>query len=374
MIIPVTAFLLSAIIASGVVIALVFLSSRPTVNFKYYTLAFFTCLLLIYIEHFIEFSELVGEFPLTVYMSSACYYLLAPLLNLIIKSFFGEDLIKRKFWIELVPALVNLIYMIPFYALPADMKHNYVLEYAQADFMAPRHMILIGGLFLQLVIYAVIWYERLRHYSQSVKSRASTGDLEFIPWLSRLIGLIVTFIFSIIIVTFVRILWPDLFSLFDQTENIVLSLIPHVFIFLLFFLPEKPFPKVSTSLPPKLKEQHDFSPEVIDRLERLMRAERLFLNPDLTLAEVAEKLGLSRHKLSALLSQGLGKSFYDFVNEYRVREAKTLMDSDMVKTFSLSGIARESGFNNYVSFYRVFKRFTHQAPSDYLKRRHPNKQ
>lgn len=305
----------------------------------------------------------------TIYMATAGYYLLAPLFNLIIKSIFGESLVPKTLLLESIPALGSLIYMIPFYILPGPEKYRYTLNYAEVTSMAPRHIVLISLLFLQLGVYAVIWNKRIRHYSQSIKSGASTGDLEFIPWLSKLIGLIILFVCSIAIVAVVRVLWPDQFGMVDQSENIILTLIPYVFIFLIFFLPEKPFPKVNTTVVKESKEKNHFGPEAITRLEQLMNSERLYLNPDLTLSDVAARLELSRHKLSALLSQGLGKSFYDFVNEYRVEEAKALMDSEMIKTFSLSGIARESGFNNYVSFYRVFKRFTRQSPSDYLKKK-----
>lgn len=104
----------------------------------------------------------------------------------------------------------------------------------------------------------------------------------------------------------------------------------------------------------------------VDQLLALMQQEKLYLNPDLNLADVAERMQMTRHHVSDLMSQGVNKSFYDFVNEYRILHAKMLMKSDAIHTYSLEGVAQESGFNNYVSFYRVFKRFTGVTPSKYI--------
>lgn len=152
----------------------------------------------------------------------------------------------------------------------------------------------------------------------------------------------------------------------DKIENITFSFIPHTFLLLLFFLHEKSLPQIHVPIPAEPNGRKIIKSEQVDLLLDLMNTQKLYLNPDLNLADVADHMRMSRHHLSELLSQGVLKNFYDFVNEYRIEHAKDLMSSEVINAYSLSGIARESGFNNYVSFYRVFKRTVGLTPSKFM--------
>ena len=60
-------------------------------------------------------------------------------------------------------------------------------------------------------------------------------------------------------------------------------------------------------------------------------------------------------------------NFNDFINEYRVKAFKTAVENGKQQKLSLLGIAYECGFNSKATFNRVFKKFAHSSPSDYLK-------
>ena len=101
------------------------------------------------------------------------------------------------------------------------------------------------------------------------------------------------------------------------------------------------------------------------KLESLMRKDRLFLEPELTIQALGEKLNSSPYYISQVLSQKMKKNFYDFVNYYRVEEAKTLLEKPSMSNFTILSIAFESGFNSKTTFNSVFKKFTGQTPSQY---------
>ena len=320
-------------------------------------------------EHFIEYAGYSCTFSFTIFISAIFYLPLIPFLNIIINSLFSREVIWPKFLIEIIPALVFLVLMIPFFILSSDQKCSYLTRYLAEDLLGSyKHLLLIGILLLQTVIYSLIWYKKMHNYIQLVKSKSSSANIEFIPWISRLVGIIIMFTFFLVISWLARLFFPGNYHTLDQFGNIVLSFIPFVFLFLLFFLPKKPFPDATNNSYP---EGNGKEVDLIHmgELTKLMEQEKIYLNSDLNLSGVADRMKLSRHDLSNILNQGFQKSFYDFVNEYRIAHARKLMDSDIIKTLSLSGIARESGFNSYVSFYRVFKRLNEQTPSDYLKNR-----
>ena len=99
-----------------------------------------------------------------------------------------------------------------------------------------------------------------------------------------------------------------------------------------------------------------------DKLLALMASERPWLEPELTLAELAQCLRLHPAQLSKLINLGCGQSFSDFVNTYRVAEAQRKLADPRFAHYSLVGVALESGFNSKSTFNRVFKKLTGQVP------------
>ena len=102
------------------------------------------------------------------------------------------------------------------------------------------------------------------------------------------------------------------------------------------------------------------------QLLTLMTTEKPYLEPKLSLAQLAEMLGVLPNHLSQIINQYEEKNFYDFVNSYRVEEFITLAKKDIDKNFNLLGLAYEAGFNSKSSFNQVFKKITGKTPSEFL--------
>ena len=108
------------------------------------------------------------------------------------------------------------------------------------------------------------------------------------------------------------------------------------------------------------------APELHQQLLRLMQTEKPYLEPKLSLAQLAERLGVLPNHLSQIINQYEEKNFYDFVNSYRVEEFIDLAKKDTDKSFNLLGLAFEAGFNSKSSFNQVFKKFKGKTPSEFL--------
>ncbi|MGI4736529.1 MAG: helix-turn-helix domain-containing protein [Janthinobacterium lividum] len=111
----------------------------------------------------------------------------------------------------------------------------------------------------------------------------------------------------------------------------------------------------------------ELAPELLawrDKLLALMAEEQPWLEPELTLTEVAKRLRITPGLLSKVINTGCGQNFNDFVNAYRVREAQRLLVDPRFAHYSLVGVALESGFNSRSTFNRVFKKVVGQAPSE----------
>ena len=110
------------------------------------------------------------------------------------------------------------------------------------------------------------------------------------------------------------------------------------------------------------------SSEVLKRnIEDLLKTEKSYLNPDLTLRILAEKINLSERKLSSFLNHEMQVSFYDFINSYRIIEAQERLLSNEYEKYTIEGIGHSCGFNSRSSFFKIFKKEIGISPSEYKK-------
>ncbi|HCS29373.1 MAG TPA: AraC family transcriptional regulator, partial [Spongiibacteraceae bacterium] len=100
-------------------------------------------------------------------------------------------------------------------------------------------------------------------------------------------------------------------------------------------------------------------------LTRLMVEQKPYLDDQLQLAALAERLGISTHELSQVLSTCAGQNFYDFVNGYRVREVQALMAEPANRDCSLLQLAEDAGFRSKSTFNKYFKGVTGMTPGEY---------
>jgi AraC-like DNA-binding protein len=99
-------------------------------------------------------------------------------------------------------------------------------------------------------------------------------------------------------------------------------------------------------------------------LLELMTSDEPYLNPKLTLSELAQSLSMSNNHLSQVINQYEEMNFHDFVNKYRVEEFIRKAQSN--NSFGLLGHAYDSGFNSKSTFNSVFKKFKSTTPSQYI--------
>ncbi|GAA4359567.1 hypothetical protein GCM10023185_26280 [Hymenobacter saemangeumensis] len=95
-----------------------------------------------------------------------------------------------------------------------------------------------------------------------------------------------------------------------------------------------------------------------------MGDEQPWLEPELTLTELAHRLRSTPAALSRTINAGCGQNFNDFVNGYRVAEARRKLADPRFAHYSLLGVALESGFNSKSTFNRVFKKLDGRAPGE----------
>ncbi len=109
------------------------------------------------------------------------------------------------------------------------------------------------------------------------------------------------------------------------------------------------------------EEREKYMQQILD----FMETEKPYLDSELTLGKLAEELTIVPYHLSEILNEALGKSFYDFINIYRVEAVKQYMADPKTSNLTLLGIAFDAGFNSKTAFNRAFKKATGLSPSKY---------
>lgn len=102
-------------------------------------------------------------------------------------------------------------------------------------------------------------------------------------------------------------------------------------------------------------------------LENLIIDQKRYLDSDLTLDKIAEELHLSKSYLSRVINAELGIGFVDYVNTFRVEEAKKYILNSEFSNYTLVSIGIEAGFNSKSAFYSSFKKITGQTPTEFKK-------
>nr|WP_252734348.1 AraC family transcriptional regulator [Arenibacter algicola] len=102
-----------------------------------------------------------------------------------------------------------------------------------------------------------------------------------------------------------------------------------------------------------------------------MHQEKLFIDPELNLKQLAANVGLHPNKLSWLLNNHFGKNFNDFINQFRIKEFQQMAIDPANKNLTLLGLAYDSGFNSKTVFNTFFKKETGMTPKQWVKQRMP---
>jgi AraC-like DNA-binding protein len=91
-----------------------------------------------------------------------------------------------------------------------------------------------------------------------------------------------------------------------------------------------------------------------------------YLNPKITISEIADKLNTSDQYLSQVINEKTGMNFNDSINSFRIEEAKQLLASDIYSKLTIDAIAHKSGFNSKSPFYAAFKKYTGITPKQFI--------
>jgi len=293
-------------------------------------------------------------------------FLTAPFLYISILYFtsFYKKFEKKNLW-HFLPFLIFLIFRFPFFITGKNIEFSY--EVGRVVFF-----ILKTALPLQTVIYWLLSFRRLQKHLKNIHEFSSSTEKINLSWLK----------YFLLVLLFIVTAWFNLifFNLTDLIECTPFIYLLSVFFLAYFSLQQKEifdFSKSELHDLSAIKEYKKESPkrvsdtrltEIDGKLQLLMNSEKLYLDNDLSLPKLAKHLNSSCNETSFVINELYGDNFYNFINKYRIEEAKNLLLSEKYNQLNILGIAYESGFNSKTTFNTTFKKDIGYSPTEFVKR------
>lgn len=232
----------------------------------------------------------------------------------------------------------------------------------------------------QILFYILLCLRLFKNHSKKIKQSYSQLEKVNLDWIRYLlILLIITWTAAVGLQSFL----PGE-MIVKKFDDAVIYFLMSIFIFTigyrgmsqpeLFDPPTEEAQNNKTPVKAKKYEKTGLTPdqssEINKRLLQIMNDNRLYLDPGLTLPQVADFMNLPVHHLSQVINDTMDRNFYRFINGYRVEEAKKRLLAPDTIGDKLTKIAFDSGFNSLPTFNRVFKDFSGMSPSQFRQQGH----
>lgn len=274
---------------------------------------------------------------------------------------------KRQHFLHLLPLVVALIWLAVFNIDSLDLRY---LAPDQSE--SEQEIVRMLWYFIKIspLCYSIAAVNQLRLYKIGLKNQYSTIPPTETSWLKILcLGFLIVWAFAVFVHLMASTLtldYPRITDIFGITENyIVFILINALFINSLVNTH-----KLLTTGPDTIKEKTIEGPtsETIDKVTQAMEKQRLFLIHNLNIEELSRRVDLSIKEVSAVINIHYQTNFFEFINRFRVEEAKRLLCDASHAHLTVMDVLLESGFNSKSAFHRFFNRLVGMSPTEYRKK------
>ncbi len=351
----------------GIFLMIILLSYRR--NATVYLLSALLFVIVLNLLNYLWLSSfLFLEFPHLVHIAIPLLFLQGPIYYWYIKSLSGQFSGKRIIW-HFVPFALAIIATVPFYGLSSSDKIS-----ALEVFLNKEAMPLPLDLFIFMAVQIVHSFIYIFKANSLLKKRYQQVESNSIKnkgvWLNRFGQLFLGYW----AIDFMALVWFGFRGTVYQEVYYIIMLANTVLVNMLVFFAirnNKVFNQIllnNWSDRYKNSQLSEADSKLhLQRIIEFMEKERAYLDAELSLPKLAKHLNMPSHQISQVLNLELEKSFYEFLNEYRFKEAKHRLLQPENKHLTILAIAFDSGFNNKNTFNKVFKKHEGLTPSQFIR-------
>lgn len=301
-----------------------------------------------------------------LYSTSTIFsFLYGPLMYFYFKRIKTGHLFKRKDLLHLLPTVILIALFSPIFILPEDEKLRIMLGVGKYKDRAYGLEISVGKM-ISLLVYT---YFTVRLF---LKTRKDVHAPEYVPvyrWQRNIVLFQVGFTLTYAIYLVLLISYVLTGPMFHMQLIILSALVLYVAYIayvnpktLLGYQLEASFLKYKNS-----GLTTSYSEELKADMMALLEKEKLYRNNNINLNTMAERLGTTRHNTSQIINEHFGLTFFELINEFRIKDAMEILKNDASGKKNIIDVAYEVGYNNKVTFNKSFKKINDITPSQYVK-------
>jgi AraC-like DNA-binding protein len=280
---------------------------------------------------------------------------------------------KSWWWIPSYAIVFTAFIIIDFGFLNAYETHKKITQLFESPPFIYQVFYKSQYLFVILVLF---WFlKKLESYKKEIKDQYSFIEPIHLNWFSN-------FTYTYLILTiFSLLLFLSLDFGLIKDINIPFAIVYTAFVIALFYLcyhgirqyslAEFQSSQSNTSSSEEKYKSSSLSDNdmnlLYNQIKTLFNLEKLYLEPQLKIEHLAEKLDVTTHKISQTINSKAHKPFFDFVNGYRVNHFKNLLSNPENKKYTILALGIESGFNSKASMNRIFKQYAGKSPREFQK-------
>ena len=291
-------------------------------------------------------------------------FLWGPSLYLYIKSRVHDNFrLSGRDAVHLIPFFLVWTYFTYIYHLRSSSSKSQIITSVMSEITMPQ-IIIVATIHLLIFLYMIGAVRILLAYRAFLNSTLEQSGKKNLSWLRFvLFGFIL--IWSIDVGRFFLAIFaePELFLC--SLTLILLFIFANIVVYQGLRTPEvfQENGEKKKYLNSPLTEQE--KQEYLERLYKYMEQEKPYLNPSLTLDKLSRRLAIPSRYLSQIINESLGINFFNFVNSYRIEEAKNLFLDTSNGHRSILDLLYDAGFNTKSVFNRAFKKYTGMTPSEF---------
>lgn len=314
----------------------------------------------------LQINGVVLEWEFLQYIDDGFFLLYGPIIYL-----YAQGVIFKDFKLS----SGNLLHLIPYLLLTilllslGNLAPGTVEEIIKNEL--PWQFYLISALmYTHIFVYLGLTYKSLWKYRQIIKNKYSQIDQINLDWLSFSLN-------TFALLTFVSLI-QNLIALAENKFLFMITLVL-LLIFIFYFVNKVILkalrqPEIFAGIAQNETSKYlgsKLTPDQIEEYKKhllaLLKTEKPFLNPQVSLTDLSEKLSVSTKHLSQVINQSFNKNFFDFINTFRIQEVQQILKESSDDKMTVLEAMYQAGFNSKSSFNTAFKKETGQTPTEFRK-------
>lgn len=367
----------------GVMAAVVLVTKQSNKKANQYLAALVMICVFTLLHNFLIAAGIYNQKPELYFLPVILSFGIGPFLYLFInRLIFLKPLTKQAIFIHLLPVIIQFLFFSFCFIQNGNSKYVIYTNYYTA-FVDPFQTLIT---YVSVSVYLFMSFKQIAQYKQQLNDFYSNTDKIELEWLQKLlfvfmayyataiIFILVSYSFNIsenyfpsdyirCIIIFTIAAYASRQTTLRSVKNNLLSIASPVLANEIHLSAAETI-AISKANDDKIDKSKEVNYDLLKSIIEKVENEELYLNEELTIADLASKLGYSTKTISHTINNGLHKSFSLFINEYRVNLFKKKKASGNFEHLSIMGLAYECGFNSKSSFNRIFKEITGITPNE----------